>query len=158
MRQGLIAAVIVALTATGSALAGGVNGAWAGRLKHVRRCTRENRADEETRAVVRGDHDDRRFPHSLHEPCRLDAIEAGHLDVHQGDVRLEIGGEADSLPTVACLAANLPTPVLDDRPNVESRQRLIFCDQNPSGASTVVFDRGECRHAFLLKKVTPVKA
>jgi hypothetical protein len=62
---------------------------------------------------------------------RFDAIEQRHRDIENGDVGLELGGEANCLPPIAGLANHLPARLfLQNLPEAISEQRVIVSEED----------------------------
>src|SRR5947199_164425 len=75
-------------------------GAIAERLEHVALGAGGHRLLEEVDAFLRRDHDHGAMRSAAgDQPGRLNAIQVGHVDVHQDDVRLELGGASNRLVT-----------------------------------------------------------
>ena len=59
-------------------------------------------------------------------PCRLDAVDVGHADVHQDDVRPERARELNGLRAVLGLTHHLdPLPRVQDHPEAATDERLV---------------------------------
>lgn len=62
---------------------------------------------------------------------RLDAVEAGHADVHQGDVRVEFGRHADRLGAVGRFAHDRHVVLaLQEHAEAEALERLVVDDEH----------------------------
>ena len=81
--------------------------------------------------AVRGQHHDRDRPLVQDPSSRLDPVELGHLHVEQGEIRPLRAGQGHGLLTVAGLRADLETGVLEQGPQVEPDDCLVFCDEDP---------------------------
>ena len=69
-------------------------------------------------------------------PRRLDAVELGHADVHQDDVRLEPPGLGDRLDAVRRLADDLDVLLrLEDHAEARPDERLVVDDQDAEAHS-----------------------
>ena len=68
-----------------------------------------------------------RIARLLRDPaCGLEAVDAGHLDVHQHDIGLQPLRDRDGLLPVACLADDLDVVLgLEDQPEAGAHQRLV---------------------------------
>ncbi len=80
---------------------------------------------------VGGEHHDRDRALVEDAPGGLDPVELRHLDVQEGQVRALGAGQEDGFFAVAGLGADLETGVLEQGPEVEPDDRLVFGDQDP---------------------------
>ena len=80
---------------------------------------------------VGGEHHDRDRALVEDSPGGLDPVELRHLDVQKGQVRALGAGQEDGFFAVAGLGADLETGVLEQGPEVEPDNRLVFGDQDP---------------------------
>ena len=80
---------------------------------------------------VGGEHHDRNRALVEDAPGGLDPVELRHLDVQEGQVRALGAGQEDGFFAVAGLGADLETGVLEQGPEVEPDDRLVFGDQDP---------------------------
>jgi hypothetical protein len=80
---------------------------------------------------VGGEHHDRDRALVEDSPGGLDPVELRHLDVQKGQVRALGAGQEDGFFAVAGLGADLETGVLEQGPEVEPDDRLVFGDQDP---------------------------
>ena len=80
---------------------------------------------------VGGEHHDRDRALVEDAPGGLDPVELRHLDVQKGEVRALGAGQEDGFFAVAGLGADLETGVLQQGPEVEPDDRLVFGDQDP---------------------------
>jgi len=100
-------------------------GAIAEWLEHVALGTGGHRLLEEVDAFLRRDHDHGAMRSAAgDQPGRLNAIQVGHVDVHQDDVRLELGGASNRLVTARGGADQVHIGLSLD----EHRQRLADGD------------------------------
>ena len=81
------------------------------------------------------DHD-RHRPLVEDAPRRLDAVEARHLHVEHGEVRLGRSRELDGLDAVARLRADVEAGRLEHASQVEADERLVLGDENPHRRTT----------------------
>ena len=89
-----------------------------------------DRARDDLVLAVGGHHDDRDRP-LLEDPTGgVDAVEARHLDVHHGEVGLELAGQLDRLHAVARLTADLEAGLLEQRAQIEPDDRLVLGDED----------------------------
>src|SRR3954447_9468876 len=70
-----------------------------------------------------------------HAPRSLDAVEARHLHVEHGKVRLVLARELDILLPVVGLGAYFEAGPLQQLTQVEPDERLVLCDQDPHEAA-----------------------
>ena len=69
-------------------------------------------------------------------PSRLDAVEPGHADVHEHDVRLELSGERDGRLAVGRFADDLDLGMIrEQRANEPSCLVRVVADQKPDHPS-----------------------
>ena len=80
---------------------------------------------------VGGEHHDRDRALVEDSPGGLDPVELWHLDVQKSQVRALGAGQEDGFFAVAGLGADLETGVLEQGPEVEPDNRLVFGDQDP---------------------------
>ena len=80
---------------------------------------------------VGGEHHDRDRALVEDSPGGLDPVELRHLDVQKSQVRALGAGQEDRFFAVAGLGADLETGVLEQGPEVEPDDRLVFGDQDP---------------------------
>ena len=57
-------------------------------------------------------------------------VELRHLDIEEGEIRLERARERDGLFPVLGLGANVEACLLEHRPQIEPDDRFVFSDQN----------------------------
>jgi hypothetical protein len=103
------------------------------RLHHVGECASLRRSlDEFLLAECREEHDG----------CDVvlaellgggDAIEQRHLDVHHDEVWTELGRERDCCLAVAGLAHDVEAVVAKGLDDVETDERLVFCNDDATG-------------------------
>ena len=98
-------------------------------------------ARDELVLAVRSEHDDRDRPFVEDPPCGLDAVESRHLDVHDREIRPLGAGELDCLLAVAGLGADLEARPLEQVPEIETDDRLVFRDEDPHGSSVAFRSR-----------------
>src|SRR5437667_189777 len=73
---------------------------WGTRSRMVYCGVSGHRLLEEIDAFFGGDHDHRAMRSAAgDQPRRLNAVQVGHVDVHQDDVRLELGGTSNGFVT-----------------------------------------------------------
>ena len=88
--------------------------------------------------TVRGQHDDRNRPLVQDPAGRFDPVQARHLHVEHGHVRLLGASELDRLLAVASLRADLEPRPFQQRPQVEPDDRLVLGDQDSHAAVTLL--------------------
>ena len=67
----------------------------------------------------------------LREPLGgRDAVELGHLDVHDDQIGTQLGGEGDGGLAVSGLADDLEAVVAQDLDDVEADERLVLGDDH----------------------------
>jgi len=89
--------------------------------------------------VVGGEDDDPDRAARLHDPPGgRDAVDRGHADVHEHDVRPGLADEGDGLVAVGGLADDLDVvPGVEDHPEAHPYQRLVIDDHHPDGHGTL---------------------
>ena len=71
-------------------------------------------------------------------PGGLQAVELGHADVHQDDVRMEARGLADGFDAVVGLGDHLDVVlVCEQQPEAGAHHRLVVGDEDADGALIV---------------------
>jgi hypothetical protein len=79
-------------------------------------------------------------------PRRIDPVEAGHVQVHQDDVRVELLCDGDALERVAGRAEWLDAVIGGEREQKRLREhRMVVDDENANSMTGIVW-----RHVLLL--------